>query len=65
LRIISRETGAVRTSRTPHHMSVRPYSSAKPLPPWVWIAWSTHLIEASAAAYFAMLLASPAGAPAS
>ena len=57
--------GAVRTSRTPHHMSVSPYSSAKPLPPCVWIAWSTQWIAASAAAYLAMLLASPAGAPAS
>ena len=34
----------MRTSRTPHHMSARPYSSAKPLPPWVWIAWSTQWI---------------------
>jgi len=41
-------------------MSESPYSSAKPLPPWAWIARSTHLMAASAAAYFAMLLASPA-----
>ena len=45
-------------------MSVRPYSSAKPLPPWVWIAWSTQRIAASAAAYFAMFDGSPAGEPA-
>ena len=56
----------MRVSRTPHHICESPYSSAKPLPPWVWIAWSTHLIAASAAAYLAMFEASPAPfAPAS
>jgi len=47
-------------------MSLNPYSSANPFPPCAWIARSTHRMEASAAAYFAMLLASPApGAAAS
>src|SRR3712207_6853579 len=47
--------------RTPQYMSVSPYSSAKPLPPWVWMAWSTQWMAASAAAYFAMFDGSPAG----
>ena len=42
-----------------------PYSVDNPLPPWVWIAASTAARAASAAAYFAMFDASPAGSPAS
>ena len=34
-----------------------PYSWDRPLPPWVWIAWSTVCTAASAAAYFALLAA--------
>ena len=40
--------------------AARPYSAARPLPPCVWTARSTASHAASAAAYFAMLAASPA-----
>ena len=40
--------------------SARPYSLARPLPPWVWIAASSACRPASAAAYLAMFAASPA-----
>ena len=57
---ISRLTGAIRESREPASICTRPYSLARPLPPWVWMARSTALHTASPAAYFAMLAASPA-----
>jgi len=60
LRTISRLIGAIRLSRDEARAWTRPYSSARPLPPWVWMAWSTALQAASAPAYFAMLAASPA-----
>ena len=43
---LSRLTGAVRSRRAMPHRSARPYSVARPLPPWVWIAWSRALSEA-------------------
>src|SRR5664279_2861164 len=62
LRIISRLTGAMRSRRAMPHRSASPYSVDMPLPPWVWMAWSGAARVASAAAYFAMLAASPAAA---
>ena len=38
LRIISRLTGAIRSSRAMPHKSARPNSVDIPLPPWVWMA---------------------------
>ena len=52
-----------RDARRPAHRGARlpsPYSCASPLPPSVWTAWSTQAMDASAAAYLAMLAASPA-----
>ena len=62
---ISLLTGAVRMRRVTNHSSDSPYSCDSPLPPWVWIAWSSALSAASDAANFAMLAASPADSPAS
>ncbi len=42
------------------HRSASPYSLDMPFPPWVWMAWSSAARVASAAAYLAMLAASPA-----
>ncbi len=55
-----RITGAVRMRRAKPHRSARPYSLARPLPPWTWMAWSSAASDASAAAYLAMLEDSPA-----
>jgi acetyl-CoA C-acetyltransferase len=52
---ISRLTGAVRIRRVTNHSSDSPYSWDRPLPPWVWIAWSSALSAASEAANFAIL----------
>src|SRR5664280_1138713 len=60
LRIISRLTGAIRSRRAMPHRSASPYSEDMPLPPWVWMDWSSAARVASAAAYLAMLAASPA-----
>ena len=59
-RIISLLTGAIRIARTTPSRADRPYSLVMPLPPWVWIAASNAFQAASAAAYLAMLDASPA-----
>ena len=55
LSTISRLTGAVLSMRAMNHRSARPYSRDIPLPPWVWMAWSSVRSEESAAANFAML----------
>src|SRR5690606_5311329 len=57
---ISLLTGAIRPTRTAPSRVPSPYSEASPLPPWVCTAWSTVRVAASAAAYLAMLAASPA-----
>ncbi len=43
LSTISRLTGAVRIRRVTNHSSESPYSWDRPLPPWVWMAWSSAL----------------------
>ena len=60
LRIISRLTGAIRPARVATRRPAMPYSWVIPLPPWVCTARSAASQAASAAAYLAMLAASPA-----
>ena len=60
LRIISRLTGAIRPARAATSRPAMPYSWVIPLPPWVCTARSAASQAASAAAYLAMLAASPA-----
>src|SRR6185437_8057811 len=63
LKIISRLTGATRCNRAAPQRVARPYSVARPLPPWVWMASSSACRQASAAENLAMLEASLAFSP--